>query len=236
MPSGRLRHPFAYDGGVPDVRVPRLKICGITNLDDARHAVEAGAWAVGMILWEGSPRACPLPEAERIARGLRRRAEVAGVFVNAPLDEVVAVADGVALTMVQLHGDEGPAYCAEVARRTGAKVIKAKRVRTRADVVALETYHTDFHLVDAFVASDRFGGTGQTFDWSLLRERHSRIPLILSGGLTPENVADAIVRVRPYAVDVASGVEARPGVKDPAKITAFAAAVRAAAERLGAVA
>jgi phosphoribosylanthranilate isomerase len=221
---------------VPNVRAPRLKICGITNLDDARHAVEAGAWAVGMILWEGSPRACPLPEAERIARALRRRAEVAGVFVNAPLDEVVAVADGVALTVVQLHGDEGPAYCAEVARRTGAKVIKAKRLRTRADVMALEAYHTDFHLVDSFVAPDRFGGTGQTFDWSLLRERHSRIPLILSGGLTPENVADAIVRVRPYAVDVASGVEARPGVKDPEKVAAFAAAVQAAGQRLGAVA
>ena len=221
---------------MPDARAPRLKICGITNLDDARLAVEAGAWAVGVILWEGSPRACPLPEAERIARALRRRAEVAGVFVNAPLDEVVAVADGVALTMVQLHGDEGPAYCAEVARRTGAKVIKAKRVRLRADVVGLEAYHTDFHLVDAFVAPDRFGGTGQTFDWSLLRERHSSIPLILSGGLTPENVADAIVTVRPFAVDVASGVEARPGVKDPEKVAAFAAAVQAGGRRLGAVA
>jgi phosphoribosylanthranilate isomerase len=213
-----------------------LKICGITNLDDARHAVEVGAWTVGMILWEGSPRACPLPEAERIARALRRRAEVAGVFVNAPLDEVVAVADGVALTMVQLHGDEGPAYCAEVARRTGAKVIKARRVQTRADVVGLEAYHTDFHLVDAYVGPDRFGGTGQTFDWSLLRERHSKIPLILAGGLTPDNVTDAIVRVRPFAVDVASGVEARPGVKDPEKVAAFAAAVQAAGRRLGAVA
>jgi phosphoribosylanthranilate isomerase len=221
---------------VPDARVPRLKICGITNVDDAQRAVEVGAWAVGMVLWAGSPRACPLPEAERIARTLRRRAEVAGVFVNAPLDEVVAVADGVALTMVQLHGDEGPAYCAEVARRTGAKVIKAKRIETRADVVALEAYHTDFHLVDTFVARDRFGGTGQTFDWRLLRERHSSIPLILSGGLTPENVADAIVTVRPFAVDVASGVEARPGVKDPEKLAAFAAAVQAAAQRLGAVA
>jgi phosphoribosylanthranilate isomerase len=221
---------------VPDARVPRLKICGITNVDDAQRAVEVGAWAVGMILWAGSPRACPLPEAERIARTLRRRAEVAGVFVNAPLDEVVAVADGVALTMVQLHGDEGPAYCAEVARRTGAKIIKAKRIETRADVVALEAYHTDFHLVDTYVGPDRFGGTGETFDWRLLRDRHSSIPLILSGGLTPDNVADAIVTVRPFAVDVASGVEARPGVKDPEKLEAFAAAVQAAAQRLGAVA
>jgi phosphoribosylanthranilate isomerase len=216
---------------VPDA--PRLKICGVTRLDDAKLAIEAGAWAVGMVLWSGSERACPLPEAERIARALRRRAEVVGVFVNPPLDEVVAVADGVGLTVVQLHGDEGPAFCAEVARRTGAKIIKARRVQTRADIVALETYHTDFHLVDAYVAPDRFGGTGQTFDWSLLRERHAQVPLILSGGLTPENVGDAIGKVRPFAVDVASGVEARPGVKDPEKITAFADAVRAAAEQLG---
>jgi phosphoribosylanthranilate isomerase len=218
---------------VPDVRAPRLKICGITRLQDATHAVEAGAWAVGMIFFSGSERACPLPEAERIARALRRRAEVVGVFVNPPLEEVVAVADGVGITMVQLHGDEGPAFCAEVARRTGTKVIKARRLRTRADVVGLEAYHTDFHLVDTFVAADRFGGTGQTFDWSLLRERHSHVPLILSGGLTPENVGDAIEKVRPFAVDVASGVEERPGIKDPEKVEAFVAAVRAAAERLG---
>jgi len=221
---------------VPHARPPCLKICGITSLDDARHAVEAGAWAIGMILWEGSARACPLPEAERIARALRRRVEVVGVFVNAPLDELVAVADGVGLTAVQLHGDEGPAYCAEVARRTGTKVIKARRVRLRADVVALEAYHIDFHLVDAFVAEDRYGGTGQTFEWSLLDARHSRTPLILSGGLTPENVARAIRRVRPFAVDVASGVEARPGVKDHDKVAAFARAVRAGAQQPGAVA
>jgi phosphoribosylanthranilate isomerase len=217
---------------VPDVHAPRLKICGITSLDDATHAVEAGAWAVGLILWSGSERACPLPDAERIARALRRRAEVVGVFVNAPLEEVVAVADGVGLTMVQLHGDEGPAFCAEVARRTGAKVAKAKRIRTRADVVGLEAYHTDFHLVDAYVAPDRFGGTGQTLDWALLRGHRQHVPLILSGGLTSYNVGEAIAAVRPFAVDVASGVEARPGVKDHAKVEAFAAAVRAAGERL----
>jgi phosphoribosylanthranilate isomerase len=216
---------------VPDA--PRLKVCGITRLDDARHAVEAGAWALGVVLWAGSPRACPLPEAERIAAALRRRAEVAGVFVNAPLDEVAAVADGVGLTMVQLHGDEGPAYCAEVARRTGARVIKARRIATAADVTALGAFHTDFHLADAHRPGLR-GGTGETFDWALVRARPSSVPLVLSGGLRPGNVGDAIAAVRPFAVDVASGTEARPGVKDPAKVEAFAAAVRAAAERLGA--
>lgn len=216
---------------MPDA--PRLKVCGITRLEDARHAAEAGAWALGVILWPGSPRACPLPEAERIATALRRRVEIAGVFVNAPLDEVAAVADGVGLTMVQLHGDEGPAYCGEVARRTGAKVIKARRIATAADVTALGAFHTDFHLADTHRPGAR-GGTGETFDWALLRGRRPSAPLILSGGLRPENVGDAIATVRPFAVDVASGTEARPGVKDPAKVEAFAAAVRAAGERLAA--
>src|SRR5580765_7839484 len=117
---------------------PRVKHCGITGLDDAQLAVEAGAWAIGLVLWPASPRACALDAAERIAAALRRQVEVVGVFVNAPLDEVTAVAEGVGLTMVQLHGDEGPAYCAEVARRTGTKIIKAARVAMRADIVALE--------------------------------------------------------------------------------------------------
>jgi phosphoribosylanthranilate isomerase len=215
-----------------DLRAPRFKICGITGLDDAQVAVEAGAWAVGLIFYARSPRACALPEAERIARALRRRVEVAGVFVNAPLDEVAAVADGVGLTIVQLHGDEGPAFCAEVARRTGAKVIKARRIATGADVAALAAYPTDFHLADTFVAPDRFGGTGEAFDWRLLRARRSPVPLVLSGGLTPANVGAAIAAARPFAVDTASGTEAEPGVKDPEKVRAFADAVRAAAERL----
>ncbi|MFI5292066.1 MAG: phosphoribosylanthranilate isomerase, partial [Candidatus Limnocylindrales bacterium] len=104
---------------------PRIKLCGITSRDDALLAVEAGAWAVGCILWPGSPRACDPAEAAGIAAAVRRRAHVCGVFVNATLDEVAGLVDGIGLTMVQLHGDEGPAFCGEVARRTGAKVIKA---------------------------------------------------------------------------------------------------------------
>ena len=208
---------------------PRFKICGLTSLDDARLAVEAGAWALGLILWPGSPRRCDLEEAGRIASALRRQAEVCGVFVNAHLDEVVGVADGVGLTMVQLHGDEGPAYCAEVARRTGAKVMKATSVRTGADLRALERFHTDFHLLDAHRAGMR-GGTGETFDWELVGARRSSVPFVLSGGLTPENVGEAIAATSPFAVDTASGTEASPGRKDPAKVEAFAAAVRAASE------
>jgi phosphoribosylanthranilate isomerase len=205
-------------------RPPRIKFCGITGLDDAKHAVEAGAWALGLILFAGSPRRCPLPDAERIAATLRRQAEICGVFVNAPLDEVTGTADGVGLTMVQLHGDEGPAFCAEVARRTGAKVVKAARVRGGADIRALETFHTDLHLLDAHQPG-RYGGTGETFDWELVHQRRTTTPFILSGGLDPDNVAGAIAATQPYAVDTASGTEVRPGVKSPEKLRAFAAAV-----------
>jgi phosphoribosylanthranilate isomerase len=212
-------------------RPPRIKFCGITGVDDAKRAVEAGAWALGVILFEGSPRRCTLPDAERIASTLRRQAEICGVFVNAPLDEVAGVADGLGLTMIQLHGDEGPSYCAEVARRTGAKVMKAARVRTGADVPALERFHTDLHLLDAHQPG-RYGGTGETFDWELVRRRRTDIPLVLSGGLNADNVAEAIEATHPYAVDTASGTEARPGVKDPEKLRAFAAAVAATAPEL----
>jgi phosphoribosylanthranilate isomerase len=207
---------------------PRIKLCGITSLDDANLAIEAGAWAIGCILWPSSPRACDPAEAARIAAAMRRRAHVCGVFVNPHLDEVAELVDALGLTMVQLHGDEGPAFCAEVARRTGAKVIKAATVSTQADVQALETFHSDFHMLDAYRPGMR-GGTGETFDWELVRARRSSIPLILSGGLRPDNVADAIAETRPFAVDTASGTEASPGVKDPAKVAAFVEAVHSTA-------
>jgi phosphoribosylanthranilate isomerase len=205
-------------------------MCGITNLDDARLCVDAGAWALGHIFWQGSPRRCEVEEAARISAELRRKAEIAGVFFNAPLDEVAAIADAVNLSLVQLHGDEGPAYCAEVARRTGARVIKAVRVKDKASIRALLAYRdrVDYHLVDAY-RSDVPGGTGETFAWELVQElRDSSHPLILSGGLTPDNVGEAIAKVRPFAVDTASGTEAEPGRKDPAKVAAFMRAVEQA--------
>ena len=128
-----------------------------------------------------------------IAAALKRRAEIAGVFVNATLDEVARTADAVGLTMLQLHGDEGPAFCAEAARRTGCKVIKAARVRGRADIQALAPFHTDFHLLDSYAAGVP-GGTGETFAWEIARGHRGTVPVILSGGLTPDNVAEAIAR------------------------------------------
>ena len=209
---------------------PRIKICGLTRLEDAEHAVDAGAWAIGLIFFPGSSRAVALEPAQEISRRLRRRVEIAGVFVNATIDEIVATSELVPLSLVQLHGDEGPMYATEVARRTGARVIKAARVNSKADVQALDAFRTqDFHLLDTLVPGEA-GGTGQTFDWSLARHRVSSVPLILSGGLTPENVGEAIGQVGPWGVDVASGTEREPGVKDPAKVEAFIAAVRATAE------
>jgi phosphoribosylanthranilate isomerase len=207
---------------------PKIKICGLTSPSDAEEAVAAGAWALGLIFWPGSKRRCELSAAVEIAAALRRRAEIVGVFVNAKLDEVAAIADAAGLTMLQLHGDEGPAYCSEAARRTGCKVIKALRVRGRADIQAARQFHTDYHLLDSY-RHDQPGGTGETFAWELARGHRGKVPMILSGGLTPDNVAEAIAFVRPYAVDVASGVERAPGRKDLHKLQAFAEAVRATA-------
>jgi phosphoribosylanthranilate isomerase len=199
----------------------RVKFCGITRLEDAELCVEHGAWALGMIFVATSPRRCRQAEAARVAGALRRRVELVGVFQNATLDHVVRTADALELTLVQLHGDEGPSYCAEVARRTGVKVMKAARIATHADVVALRRFHTDFHMLD--------GRGGEPFDWALARDRGTDVPLVVAGALTPANVADAIAATEPFAVDVARGVEAdgAPGVKDPEKVAAFAAAVRA---------
>lgn len=200
---------------------PKIKFCGITTLGDAERAVAAGAWAVGLVLWPHSPRTCDTDTAAEIAAALKRRAEIVGVFVNPTLEEVAQAADAIGLTMLQLHGDEGPSFCAESARRTGCKVIKAARIRGRADLQALASFHTDYHLLDG-----RVPGSGLTFDWDLARSHRGPTPVILSGGLNPENVGEAIAAVRPFAVDVASGVERSPGRKDPRKLEAFAAAVQ----------
>jgi phosphoribosylanthranilate isomerase len=205
----------------------RVKICGITRATDARLAAELGAWALGMIFWPGSPRLCAIEDAEAIGAQYRRRLELAGVFVNATLDEVASTADRCGLTLLQLHGDEGPAYCREAARRTGCKVMKAARVRDAAQVRDLQRFHTDFHLLDAYSPRSP-GGTGETFAWELARQHGGEPPVVLSGGLSPENVGEAIAAARPFAVDTASGTEAEPGRKDHAKVKAFFGAVEAA--------
>ena len=198
----------------------RVKLCGITSVDDARLCVEHGPWALGLIFVPQSPRKVKLGEAVEIAAAVRRQTEVAGVFQNATLDHVARTAERVGLSIVQLHGDEGPGFAGEVARRTGAKVMKAVRVRSREEVLAVRAFHTDFHMLD--------GAGGEPFDWPLAAERRSDVSLVVAGGLTPSNVGEAIAATRPFAVDVASGIEARPGVKDPEKVAAFVRAAEGA--------
>ena len=200
----------------------KVKFCGITSLEDAELCVEHGAWALGLIFVPSSSRRVKQAEAARIAGAMQRRVELAGVFQNSSLDHVVQTAEQFGLTLVQLHGDEGPSFCAEVARRTGARIVKAARIAHRSDAVALSAFRTDFHLMDG-------PGGGETFEWSLVRARRGKwAPLIVAGGLTPENVVAAIEATEPFAVDVASGIEqagSHPPVKDPEKVAAFAAAV-----------
>jgi phosphoribosylanthranilate isomerase len=198
----------------------KVKVCGMTNLEDAEHAASHGAWAIGLIHHRESPRYVRPEVAEEIGAALKRRCEIAGVFVNSTLDEVIEAADRENLTLLQFHGEEGPSFCVEARRRTGAKVIKAMRIKSAADVRAAEAFRTDFHLFDAYWHG-LHGGTGESFDWDLVAKRRSKVPMILAGGLTAENVADAIELVRPFGVDVVSGVEAGPGRKDQAKVEAF---------------
>jgi phosphoribosylanthranilate isomerase len=201
----------------------RVKFCGITRIDDAREAARLGAWAIGLNHWAESPRRCDPGTALAISSELRRKVEICGVFVNATLDEIATAVEDEGLSMIQLHGDEGPSFCKEAARRTGAKVIKAIRVRSAADLQSAEAFRTNYHLLDAHQPGTP-GGTGSTFDWELLRDHRSEVPTILAGGLTPDNVAEAIEIAQPMGVDVASGIEAAPGVKDHGLMADFAAA------------
>ena len=162
----------------------RVKICGITNLDDAAEAVLLGAWAIGLIHYDREPSGLSADEAAAICAAFRRKCEVVGVFVNPELEEVAKAVEGAGLTMVQLNGAEGPQFCGEVARRTGVKVIKAIHVASGAEVHGAEAFRTDFHLFDRR-GKGLWGGTGESFDWGLLREHRSEIPAIVAGGLRP---------------------------------------------------
>lgn len=204
----------------------KVKVCGITNPEDAEAAVELGAWAIGLIHHKESPRFVKASVAAGIGEAFRRRCEVVGVFVNPSIDRVVQAAENASLTMIQLSGNEGASFCAEVARRTGLKVIKAFHIANSADVSRSAAYRfVDYHLFDT-ARKGTYGGTGEAFEWELLANHHSVIPSMLAGGLNPDNVTEAIRIVRPDAVDVASGVESSPGIKDHGKLASFFHAAR----------
>lgn len=205
-----------------------VKICGIGTLDDARLAGDLGAAAVGFVFWPGSPRFIEPELARAIVADLPPFIAPIGVFVDQPREQVAEIAALVKLAAVQLHGHEPPAEYASSAVR----VIKAVAVTADFDAgSACEAVPQQATMLLDAHDPVRRGGTGQTIDWGIAAEVASRRPIILSGGLTPSNVAEAIERVRPYAVDVSSGVELAPGIKDPDKLAAlFAAVARSAAE------
>lgn len=209
-----------------------VKICGITNRRDARAACELGAYALGFNFYEKSPRVIAPAEAWKLRQGLPVGVEAVGVFVNWKPAAVVALARALQLSAVQLHGDESPRDVALCAK--DVPVIKAFRVTPDLSLSDLGKFRkVSGFLLDAMRAG-QYGGTGYTTDWAFARRAATRRPIILAGGLTPENVADAIRAVRPQAVDVASGVEARPGKKDHGKMREFFQEVARASRELAA--
>jgi phosphoribosylanthranilate isomerase len=202
----------------------RVKICGITNLADALAAVEAGADALGFNFYEKSPRHVSLKTAGEISRQLPPFVMRIGLFVNAPEELVTRAIGECSLTLLQFHGDEPPEFCTQF----GLMSMKAFRIRDAESLKEIPNYQTDAYLLDAFSPAAR-GGTGEKFNWDLAIEAQKfGKPIFLAGGLTPENVADAVRKVRPFGVDVSSGVELSPGKKDAEKVRAFIQAVRAA--------
>ena len=200
-----------------------VKICGLTNLPDAIGSSEAGADALGFVFYEPSPRYVSIENAAAIMRELPPFVVKVGVFVNAPEEMVRRAISECGLNLLQFHGDESPEYCLQF----GLMSMKAFRVSNAASLARLTDYPTDAWLLDAF-SRNQLGGTGEQFNWDLaLDAQKLGRPIFLAGGLTPQNVPDAIRRVRPYAVDVSSGVEAAPGKKDLHQVRAF---IRAAKE------
>ncbi|MDH4564483.1 phosphoribosylanthranilate isomerase [Pseudomonas sp. BN411] len=195
----------------------RIKICGITRIEDALAAIAAGADAIGFVFYAKSPRAVTPAQARAIIAALPPFVTTVGLFVDMPRAELTQLLTDVPLDLLQFHGDEGPEDCAGY----GRPYIKALRVKPGDDVAAAISRYPAASgiLLDTYVPGTP-GGTGEAFDWSLV-PRDAAKPLILAGGLTPENVGDAVRQVRPYAVDVSGGVEASKGIKDAVKIQAF---------------
>ncbi|MBL8014269.1 MAG: phosphoribosylanthranilate isomerase [Candidatus Omnitrophica bacterium] len=202
----------------------RVKICGITNREDALKAASLGAWALGFNFYKKSPRFIAPAKAKKIIQELPPFVTPVGIFVNQPLGAIRDIISHCNLGAVQMHGDEDHHFCHRL-RRYGAKVIKVFRVGATFDPSVLKDYHVDAFLFDTLVKSEAdttYGGSGKTFNWSLLKEmKGQHKPFILSGGLNPQNVIEPVNQIKPYAVDVASGVESEPGKKDPRLLKEF---------------
>jgi phosphoribosylanthranilate isomerase len=201
----------------------KIKFCGITNRADAMEAARLNAEMVGFVFYKKSRRNVDAETAREIGKALPPFVARVGVFVDEKKEVVLKAAEECGLDMLQFHGDETPRYCDRFKRRF--KTIKAIRVRGKASLAKINRYSTDYYLLDAYQRG-KPGGTGKTFDWSALEGARFRRPVILSGGLSPSNVVEAIERIRPYGVDVSSGVENTPGKKDRAKMRKFVEEIR----------
>ncbi|MEW6645594.1 MAG: phosphoribosylanthranilate isomerase [Pseudomonadota bacterium] len=205
----------------------RVKICGITRPEDGIAAARLGADAIGLVFYAPSPRAVTVAQAQAVCAALPPFVSVVGLFVDAPAAEVLEVLQAVPLDVLQFHGDEAPAYCAAFDR----PYLKALRMRDGLDVAAEARRYADAQglLLDTYVPGEA-GGTGRSFDWARVPQKLDK-PVILAGGLTPDNVAEAIATARPYAVDVSGGVEQTRGIKSAEKMAAFMRGVESAQDR-----
>lgn len=194
----------------------KVKICGLTNIEDAMIAAESGADALGFVFYHQSPRCIEPKAAKDIIQRLPPYVTMVGVFANVGADEVLQVMNGCGLDLAQLQGDEPPSLC----ERLGSKAIKAIRVKDLNSLASMKAYSVRAFVLDTYTP-ENFGGTGKQFDWDLAVEAKQYGRVILAGGLNPENVREAIQKVRPYGVDVSSGVECRIGKKDPEKVRQF---------------
>jgi phosphoribosylanthranilate isomerase len=201
-----------------------VKICGITNVEDAQAAVEAGAEALGFVFYRPSPRYVTPEQARNIIRTLPPFVTTVGLFVDVPAATINDLTGRCGLDRIQLHGHETPAFCDLIAQ----PVIKAFRVKGADSLAHLPHYKVSAYLLDAYVEGALPGGTGASFAWDLAAEAKPYGPVILAGGLTPENVAVAVRQIRPYGVDVSTGVERAPGLKDHTKVQAFIAGAKRA--------
>ncbi|MDY7578037.1 phosphoribosylanthranilate isomerase [Herbaspirillum sp. RTI4] len=212
----------------------RIKICGLTRAEDVAAAVAAGADAIGMVFYAPSPRCVTIAQAAALTAALPPFVSSVGLFVNADVDYVAQVLDSVPLSVLQFHGDETPQQCAAIAAAVKRPFLRAARVGSATNAADLLQWERDYQsaspyftglLLDTLV--EQYGGSGKVFDWSVIPEELAP-RVVLSGGLSARNITDAVLRVRPYAIDVSSGVEQAKGIKDPALIESFVAAVHAA--------
>ncbi len=202
-----------------------IKICGITNIEDARKSIELGADALGFVFYEKSPRKITKEKAREIITSIQdpeSSIQPVGLFVDELEEKVNEIASYCNFNILQFHGDETPDYC----KKFPQKIIKAFRIRDKESLVDIPKYEVDYYLLDAY-SEELPGGTGRTFNWDLAKEaKEFGKPIILSGGLNPENIIEALKKVSPFGVDVSSGVEASPGKKDLTKLEEFIAKVK----------